>query len=177
MSGSAVSLFAAAIRQPVVLPKWAIGSGIAVILLLLSSIALTPSYAPAGRLRGAEPAIPTRQELGRATWTFLHRMAAQYDSEPDESTQASMSAFINSLGQFYPCSTCAEHFRGMLAVTPPDVSSNVALAQWMCARHNEVNARLGKAAFSCEISALEARWGDCGCGDAPQPPPFPLPEH
>ena len=71
-----MSSFAAAIRQPVVLPKWVIGSVIAVILLLLSSIALTPSHAPDARLRGAEPGIPTRQELGRATWTFLHRMAA-----------------------------------------------------------------------------------------------------
>lgn len=177
MPASPSASFTAALKQPVALPKWAIGTLITALLFLLTCFALSPSAPSEIRLRGVEASIPTRQELGRATWTFLHRMAAQYESEPGPATKERMSAFIHSLGQFYPCHTCAEHFREMLEATPPDVSGSSGLATWMCARHNEVNARLGKAQFPCDVPSLEARWGDCGCGEEPTPPSDPSPEH
>ena len=47
---------------------------------------------------------------------------------------------------------------------PPDASSGMALQQWMCGVHNEVNESLGKPRFDC--SGVDARWGGVeGCGD------------
>ena len=53
--------------------------------------------------------------------------------------------------------------REMLAEHPPELESNAALTLWLCARHNQVNKRLGKPLFECTTDALEKRWGGCGC--------------
>lgn len=98
-------------------------------------------------LRATEP--PTKQQLGHATWTFLHRMAAQFPAEPTAEEQASMASFFTLFGQWYPCHECAEHFRGMLSEFPPDTRSNLHLSMWLCRLHNIVNARVGHDAFEC----------------------------
>ena len=55
----------------------------------------------------------------------------------------------------------------MLAASPPraHLADNRALSLWLCAAHNEVNARLGKPRFECSLEALKERWGSCGCFD------------
>lgn len=59
-----------------------------------------------------ESACPVdREELGRATWTFLHTTAAYYPNEPSMNQQKEMAQFIKTFAQFYPCDDCAGSMR------------------------------------------------------------------
>lgn len=103
-----------------------------------------------------------------------------------------LNTFVKLLGKLYPCDECRKHFeyvglacmynetsiraqiilylsfvlvfyREMIEISPPDTSSNAKFSLWLCERHNEVNRRLGKPEFPCELGPLKKRWGDCGC--------------
>ncbi|CAG8772813.1 8451_t:CDS:1, partial [Acaulospora morrowiae] len=45
---------------------------------------------------------PDVEQLGRATWTFLHTMAAYYPEVPSYEQQRSMKSFLTTFSQFYP---------------------------------------------------------------------------
>jgi len=45
-----------------------------------------------------------------------------------------------------------------LAETPPTTGSRVALSQWLCGVHNQVNKKLGKKEFDCKL--VDQRWRD-----------------
>jgi FAD-linked sulfhydryl oxidase len=111
--------------------------------------------------------VAVRAELGRGSWALLHRLAAQYPSPADAAAQARAEALLYALGDLYPCHDCAEHFRGLLAASPPraHLADNRAFSLWLCDAHNAVNARLGKPRFECSLDALKERWGSCGCFD------------
>jgi len=83
---------------------------------------------------------PNREELGRATWTLLHTLAANYAETPSSHTRASALALMNALGELYPCAECASHLRRQMARTPVTVDSRSALALWLCEAHNKVEA-------------------------------------
>ena len=70
---------------------------------------------------------------------------------------------VNILTRIYPCAECAAHFKEVVRKYPPDVSSGLALQQWMCEVHNIVNERLGKPVFDC--ANVDARWGGVKCDD------------
>jgi FAD-linked sulfhydryl oxidase len=99
---------------------------------------------------------PDVVDLGRSTWTFLHTMAAFYPESPTDSDRNIMSSFIQGLARFYPCSYCAEDLREQVKLHPPVLDSNVALSDWFCQIHNNVNRRLGKPLFDC--SQVLQRW-------------------
>ncbi|KAK3825491.1 MAG: ERV/ALR sulfhydryl oxidase domain-containing protein [Benniella sp.] len=101
---------------------------------------------------------PDREILGRATWTFLHTMAAYYPDRPSVQEQSTMKSLLTSFSQFYPCGHCAEHLREEMKVDPPKVESRKELSWWMCGMHNKVNEMLGKEIFDCE--KLDERWKD-----------------
>ncbi|KAG0234206.1 hypothetical protein BGW42_006844 [Actinomortierella wolfii] len=101
---------------------------------------------------------PDREVLGRATWTFLHTMAAYYPDKPNQREQETMKTLLSSFSQFYPCGHCAEHLREEMKKDPPKVSSRMELAWWMCGMHNKVNVMLGKDEFDC--NKLDERWRD-----------------
>jgi FAD-linked sulfhydryl oxidase len=64
-----------------------------------------------GRRGAAAPPKPmTREELGRATWVFLHTLAAQFPERPSRQQQRDARALIDSLTRIYPCADCARHF-------------------------------------------------------------------
>lgn len=103
---------------------------------------------------------PDVEQLGRATWTFLHTTAAYYPEKPTTTQRVNMLTLLRSLPVLYPCSHCASHLGENLKENPPDVSGRVALSRWLCERHNEVNVRLGKEKFDCSIDKTDERWKD-----------------
>ncbi|KAF9436666.1 hypothetical protein BGZ76_003350 [Entomortierella beljakovae] len=101
---------------------------------------------------------PDKEILGRATWTFLHTMAAYYPEKPSQMEQSTMKSLLSSFSQFYPCGYCAEHLREEMKVDPPKVATRKELSWWMCGMHNKVNEMIGKEIFDC--NKLDERWKD-----------------
>jgi FAD-linked sulfhydryl oxidase len=101
---------------------------------------------------------PDVEQLGRATWTFLHTTAAYYPEKPTPTQRANMLMLLRALPLLYPCKWCADDFGQDLVKHAPDVSGRVALSRWLCERHNEVNSKLGKEKFDC--AKVDERWRD-----------------
>ncbi|THH10718.1 hypothetical protein EW146_g8289 [Bondarzewia mesenterica] len=101
---------------------------------------------------------PDVEQLGRATWTFLHTTAAYYPDKPTVYQRAQMLSLLRALPTLYPCSHCATHLGQEMKTSPPDVSGRVALSRWLCQQHNLVNERLGKDQFDC--AKTDERWKD-----------------
>ena len=51
-------------------------------------------------------------------------------------------------------------FQTSIKRSPPDVTSRSSLSIWLCHQHNEVNSKLDKPAFDCNIHELNKRWKD-----------------
>lgn len=104
------------------------------------------------------PCPPDREQLGRGAWALLHTTAAYFPSTPSAADRDAARALVLGLTALYPCTHCRDDFRESVAAAPVQCESREALQRWACERHNEVNAKLGKPAFSCEPSALLLRW-------------------
>jgi mitochondrial FAD-linked sulfhydryl oxidase len=115
----------------------------------------TPSSRPDVPPQNCPPDV---EQLGRATWTFLHTTAAYYPERPTPIQRANMLSLIRSLPMLYPCTSCASDFGEDMEMHPPDVSGRVGLSRWLCERHNQVNEKLGKEKFDC--SRTDERWKD-----------------
>jgi FAD-linked sulfhydryl oxidase len=129
----------------------------------IASATATALAASAGGGENAPAAPPAHcppdvDSLGRATWTFLHATAAYYPETPSPTQRAHMLQLLHALPKLYPCSHCAGDLGARMQRRPPDVRSRVALAAWLCATHNEVNAMLGKPTFDC--GRVDERWRD-----------------
>jgi FAD-linked sulfhydryl oxidase len=113
-----------------------------------------------------------KPRVGSSTWSFLHSMASSYPSNPTERQKRLMSSFIDGLGEFYPCSTCAEDFRENIIASPPKLGNNKELSVWFCDQHNLVNKKLGKPIFNCD--RVWEKWssghddGNPGCKVCPE---------
>ncbi|VDO83336.1 unnamed protein product [Schistosoma margrebowiei] len=57
---------------------------------------------------------PDKIELGKATWTLLHTMAAYYPIHPTLKQQEDMKKFLQIFPQFFPCRPCAYDFESSL---------------------------------------------------------------
>merc|ERR1719387_6306 len=102
----------------------------------------------------------TREALGRATWTLLHTLGAQFPDRPTRRQRRAARQLIAALGDVYPCASCASHWGDVLAeLGPPRTGSGEALRAYLCAAHNVVNRSLGKGVFDCAGGALASRWG------------------
>eukprot|EP00566_Odontella_aurita_P027812 CAMPEP_0113556380 /NCGR_PEP_ID=MMETSP0015_2-20120614/17226_1 /TAXON_ID=2838 /ORGANISM="Odontella" /LENGTH=170 /DNA_ID=CAMNT_0000457733 /DNA_START=194 /DNA_END=703 /DNA_ORIENTATION=- /assembly_acc=CAM_ASM_000160 len=106
--------------------------------------------------RGACP--PTSGELGTASWTLLHSMAAWFPDNPTAGDEKKMSSFISAFSTFYPCTYCAEDFQQNIKKSPVRTNSREGLCVWLCEQHNTVNEKLGKPLFQCDIKSLDKRW-------------------
>lgn len=121
---------------------------------------------PRSRAPAEDPCPPDVEELGRATWTFLHSAAAYYPDRPTAEQRDAMQALLDALPTVYPCSICASELRE--AYEKPEsnadararaVASGPALRQWMCELHNGVNVRLQKPLWDCgDAARLRHRW-------------------
>lgn len=101
---------------------------------------------------------PDVEALGRATWTFLHSMAAQYPKQASETEQTEMKSFLGIFSKVYPCWFCAEDFQAWMKKNEPKVGGRDEFGDWLCQAHNEVNQKLGKSIFDCK--EWKARWRD-----------------
>jgi FAD-linked sulfhydryl oxidase len=134
----------------------------------------SPGAAPAADSGGGVPPFwftedempepPDVVDIGRATWTLLHTMAAYYPERPTPAQQASMAGFVAALSDHYPCHECRAHLQSDLERHPPALGGAAELSQWACRLHNRVNVYLGKPEFDCGRAL--ARWRD-GAGDGP----------
>ncbi|KAG7656992.1 ERV/ALR sulfhydryl oxidase domain [Arabidopsis suecica] len=103
----------------------------------------------------------TKEDLGRATWTFLHTLAAQYPEKPTRQQKKDVKELMTILSRMYPCRECADHFKEILRSNPAQAGSQEEFSQWLCHVHNTVNRSLGKLVFPCE--RVDARWGKLEC--------------
>lgn len=99
------------------------------------------------------------EELGRATWTFLHTLAATHPAKPTTDEVQRVKRFMEDFTHIYPCAPCAESFREIVKKRPVDALTGPRFARWMCDAHNDVNRELGKALFDC--NQVADRWGVC----------------
>jgi hypothetical protein len=63
---------------------------------------------------------PDKRELGRATWTAFHTLAANFPEKPTDDDRKHAEAFVRSLTRLYPCKLCRDHFDRFVSVTPPE---------------------------------------------------------
>lgn len=102
-----------------------------------------------------------KAQLGNAAWKLFHTILARYPEKPSLREQATLSQYLYSFAQVYPCGDCARHFQQLLAKYPPQVKSRKTAALWGCHMHNKVNERLGKEEYDCTTILTDY---DCGCG-------------
>lgn len=100
--------------------------------------------------------------LGRSSWTLLHSIAATYPEHPTQDQQQDMTQFISLFAKFYPCWFCASDFQKFIKKDEPKVQTQDQFGKWLCDAHNEVNKKLGKKQFDCQL--WKQRWKD-GWGD------------
>ncbi|CAG9467183.1 unnamed protein product [Pedinophyceae sp. YPF-701] len=118
--------------------------------------------APPGSLRGGYSQAPvTKSEIGRATWTFLHSVAADFPERPSARDKRDARCLMDLLTRRYPCEECRKHFAEIIRSNPPRVESGKDFRMWMCHVHNIVNRSIGKPAFNCDMVAH--RWGEVDC--------------
>ncbi|GIL83190.1 hypothetical protein Vretimale_11420 [Volvox reticuliferus] len=122
------------------------------------------SSASANTATAVAAAAAAKAEVGRATWTLLHTLAAQFPDRPTRRQQRDARTLVDCLTRIYPCGDCARHFAELVRRDPPVVSSGTAFRRWLCQVHNRVNARLGKTPFNCDL--VESRWAPLGCSAA-----------
>ncbi|GKV26463.1 hypothetical protein SLEP1_g35754 [Rubroshorea leprosula] len=138
-------------------------------LFSLSSLSSSSKVNPSPRTDAAahvmyeeKSAAPvTKEELGRATWTFLHTLAAQYPENPTRQQKKDVKELMAILSRMYPCKECADHFKEVLRANPVQARSQHEFSQWLCHVHNVVNKSLGKPGFPSE--RVDARWGKLDC--------------
>lgn len=94
--------------------------------------------------------------LGKSSWTLLHLIAATYPENPTSKDQADMKSFVTLFGKFYPCWFCAEDFRAYVDKNEPNTETRESFGKWLCFAHNEVNEKLGKPKFDCDL--WKKRW-------------------
>lgn len=99
-----------------------------------------------------------KDELGRATWSFLHTLSVNLPENPSSQQKSDLKQFMNLFSKFYPCEPCAQDLRQDITQHPVDVSSGTAFARWLCGAHNRVNRKLGKEEFDCD--KVFERWRD-----------------
>lgn len=101
---------------------------------------------------------PDVVELGRSSWTLLHSIAATYPEAPSAEKQQDLLQFVTLFGKLYPCWFCAKDFQAYVSQNKPKVRTQEEFGRWLCDSHNEVNVKLGKPKFDCNL--WKERWKD-----------------
>lgn len=101
---------------------------------------------------------PDVEKLGRSSWSLLHSVAATYPETPTNKQQSDLKQFLKLFGNFYPCWYCGGDFEKYMAEREPATESQDAFGNWLCEAHNDVNRKLGKPRFDCNL--WKQRWRD-----------------
>ncbi|CAH8649838.1 unnamed protein product [Dicrocoelium dendriticum] len=106
-----------------------------------------------------------KPELGRASWSLLHTMAAYYPESATPQEQEAMAGFLRGFALFYPCTLCAHDLRKNMIQHPPKLESRATFNGWLCTQHNLVNKKLNKPLFDCSLVMQRWRhgWKDGSC--------------
>lgn len=106
-----------------------------------------------------------KEDLGRASWSIIHTVAAHTSENPTDTEQKHMKQFIESFAALYPCHICAPEFQEYVRLHPPDTHSRTTYVLWCCRLHNHINEYLGKDTMECDLKLLDERWrhGHHGC--------------
>lgn len=99
----------------------------------------------------SSPVQVTPEHWGPPLWAELEAWAASADL-------STVPTYLDAFALRVPCGPCREHWRGIVAARPPDVSSNAALVLWVRDRHNDVNRLLGKPIWALD-AGLTGRLG------------------
>lgn len=102
------------------------------------------------------PGPPTRPELGRATWTFLHAVATNFPENVTDVHVEAAQELLHAVSVLFPCHECADHLSETLVEMPVRANSAREFKQYMCDLHNVVNGRLDKPDFDCD--RVDERW-------------------
>ena len=62
--------------------------------------------------------VPAKEELGRAGWTILHRIAAKFSEEPVELEKENMKQFLTLFAKLYPCQIAQSTSNNILGRIP-----------------------------------------------------------
>lgn len=109
----------------------------------------------------AKECPPDVDQIGRSSWTLLHSIAATYPEKPSDTKQRDLKQFLKLFGTFYPCWFCADDFNEYMVKKEPVVKTQEDFGRWLCDAHNEVNVKLGKPRFDCNL--WKQRWKDGEC--------------
>ncbi|CEO98113.1 hypothetical protein PBRA_006227 [Plasmodiophora brassicae] len=123
----------------------------------IASWSLAPRTNRLATLRGPL----TRAELGHATWSLLHTMAAKFPDNATSAQQNDYRQFMHLLARLYPCHECAGHFQ---VASATDCDTAIARCKPLCrsssqVRHqtSEVVTRLGNGCVS-RITSYVGAW-------------------
>jgi hypothetical protein len=89
-------------------------------------------------------------DAGRALWRCLHAYAFTFPELATEDDRERAEQWLEWFAQAVDeasgqgCS-CARHWRGLCAETPPKLRGRVEFWEWTVEMHNRANAKLGKA--------------------------------
>ncbi|GFE55030.1 Erv1 Alr family protein [Babesia ovis] len=97
--------------------------------------------------RGNRALPPTRSELGRAGWLYLHSMAANFPDKPTELDSLKAKAWCYSFAELYPCHICKEGLAEIYHHLPPVTNTRKDLLLWTYDLHNRVNDDLSYPRF------------------------------
>ncbi|CCF56076.1 hypothetical protein KAFR_0A06410 [Kazachstania africana CBS 2517] len=103
---------------------------------------------------------PTKEVIGRSSWTLLHAIGAKYPEAPTQIQQDEMSRFMALFMRVYPMddSSTFNEIQKAFKETRPNVSSYKGFNSWLCNFHNKVNERLKKEKF--DTTFWEDRWAN-----------------
>ena len=101
-----------------------------------------------------------RDDLGRSTWNLLHTIATYYPDKPTDEQKIAMIQLLKGLAEFYPCNICRPDFYKIISTTDLNyvVINRESVSIFICTLHNEVNNKLNKPLFTCDLESLDERW-------------------
>lgn len=97
------------------------------------------------------PTFPqSREEAGPHFWYTLQNKAAMFPKHPSPAQRRRTRTFIKEWVAGFPCTSCQNHFKGLLKEDKPKLRNRKTFSEWACRMHNRVNAETGKKVVDCK---------------------------